>query len=178
MFTMLDLANAKNTIFNKRGDSQLYTPQKSEMSFDLYGMSSLDRGTCVELMIVEHMKRFGIDATHVGGSNSENDLTIFAGGKIIRGECKSSLLGPTSDKYYFQGVKPECFDILFFAFVNPTQGVVVKTTGKKDILAWVNTYSPKRKKDGFDIYFRPDMTNEKIPTIEWDPSGEGVRIKI
>lgn len=174
MFTMLDLATAKNIIATKRGDNQVYTPQKSELSFDLYGMSPLDRGTCIELMIVFQMSRFGIDATHMGGSNSENDLAIYAGGKIIRGECKSSLLGPTSGKYYFQGVKPESFDVLFFAFVHPTEGVVIKTAGKKDILKWVNTYSPKRKKDGFDIYFRSDMTNDKIPTVWWDPSGEGV----
>jgi hypothetical protein len=174
MFTTIDLANAKNTISHKRGENQLYTPQKSELSFDLFGMSSLDRGTCLEIMIVEHMKSLGIDTTHMGGSNSANDLVIFAGGKIIRGECKSSLLGPTSGKYYFQGVKPECFDILFFTFVNPTDGVVVKTAGKKDIMAWVETYSPKRKREGFDIYFRSDMVNDKIPTVEWDPSGEGV----
>jgi len=174
MFTMLDLAAAKSAIAAKRGDNQLYTPQKSELSFDLSQMSPLDRGTSVELMIVDRMNRFGIDAAHMGGCTCSSDISLFVGGKIVRGECKSSLLGPTSGVYYFQGVKPECFDILFFGFVSPTDGVVVKTTSSRDIVKWVEQYNPKRKKDGYDIYFRGDMTNSKIPTIEWDPSGEGV----
>lgn len=176
MFTMLDLANAKSAIARKRGDNQLYTPQKSELSFDLSQMSPLDRGTSCELMIVDRMNRFGIDATHEGGSNSSNDISIFVGGKIVRGEVKSSLLGPTSGKYYFQAVKPEEFDVIFFAFVHPTEGVVVKSAAKRDIARWVSEYNPTRKANGYDIYFREDMTNGKIPTILWDPSEEKIEI--
>ena len=176
MFTMLDLANAKNTIANKRGDNQVYTPQKSELSFDLAQLSPTDRGVSIELMIADRMARFGVEATHMGGAGNSHDISLYVGGKIVRGEVKSSLLGPTSGKYYFQGVKPEMFDILFFAFVHPTDGVVVKTASVKSVERWVSEYSPKRKKDGFDIYFRGDMMNDKIPTIEWDPSGEGVLV--
>ena len=98
------------------------------------------------------------------------------GGKIVRGEVKSSVLGPKSGKYYFQGVKPECFDILFFAFVHPSMGLVVKTTGVKSIMNWIREYDPVRKDEGYDIYFRGDMSNNKIPTIEWDPSGWGAEL--
>jgi hypothetical protein len=172
MFTMLDLANAKNAIASKRGDNQVYTPQKSELSFDLAQMSPTDRGTSVELMIVDHMKRFGIDSAHMGGCAHTHDISLYVGGRIVRGEVKSSLLGPTSGKYYFCGVKPELFDILFFAFVHPTNGVVVKTASSRDVKRWAS--NAKRKSEGYDIYFRGDMTNSKIPTILWDPSEEGV----
>jgi len=61
------------------------------------------------------------------------------------------------------------------------KGVVVKTAGVKSIELWINEYSPTNKaKDNepasYDIYFRGDMTNSKIPTIEWDPAGEGVKM--
>lgn len=174
MFTMLQLSQAKSEIAAKRGDNQLYTPQKSEMSFELSGMSATDRGTSIEMMIVDTMRSFGIDADHMGGAGHSHDISLYVGGKIVRAEVKSSLLGPTSGKYYFQAVKPEMFDMIFFAFVHPTEGVVVKTASGRDIRQWVREYDPTEKEKGFDIYFRGDMTNSKIPTIEWDPSEEGV----
>jgi len=175
MFTTLDFAAAKNRITQKRGN-QVYTPQMSEVSFGLSELTPTDRGTCVELMIVDRMLAHGVETTHVGGSNAGCDLTLYVGGKIVRGEVKSSVLGPKSGKYYFQGVKPECFDILFFAFVHPSMGLVVKTAGVKSILNWIREYSPVRKDEGYDIYFRGDMSNDKIPTIEWDPSGWGAKM--
>lgn len=174
MFTMLQLSQAKSEIAAKRGDNQLYTPQKSELSFELSGMASVDRGTSIEMMIVDTMRSFGIDADHMGGSANSHDISLYVGGKIVRAEVKSSLLGPTSGKYYFQAIKPEMFDMIFFAFVHPTEGVVVKTASGRDIRQWVREYDPTEKEKGFDIYFRGDMTNSKIPTIEWDPSAEGV----
>ena len=174
---MLDLANAKNTIANKRGDNQVYTPQKSELSFELAQLSPTDRGTSVEIMIADYMRRFGVDSTHMGGCAHTHDISLYVGGKIVRGEVKSSLLGPTSGKYYFCGVKPELFDIVFFAFVHPTEGVVVKTASRRDIQRWASDYNAKRKAEGYDIYFRGDLTNTKIPTILWDPS-EGGLVKI
>lgn len=175
MFTMSDLTVAKCNVLGKRGDDPVYTPQKNDVSFDLSTLPPVDRGMLIERMIVDHMVQFGVDATHVGGSNADCDISLMVGGRMLRGEVKSSLLGPQSGKYYFQGVKPEHFDILFFGFVHPTNGVVVKTASVKDIAVWVKEYSPKRKVEGYDIYFRGDMTNGKIPTIEWDPSGEGAR---
>jgi hypothetical protein len=175
MFTTTELNVAKCDILQKRGTTGLYTHQKSEVSFDLSIMSPLDRGVTIEKMIVNRMVKSGVDAAHMGGSGHDCDLSLYVGGKIVRGECKSSLLGPQSGKYYFQGVKPEMFDILFLAFVHPTMGVVVKSVGVKSIRQWVKEYSPKRKVEGYDIYFRGDMTNGKISTIEWDPSGEGAR---
>ena len=174
MFTMLQLSQAKSEIAAKRGDNQLYTPQKSEMSFELSGMSATDRGTSIEMMIVDTMRSLGIDADNMGGAGHSHDISLYVGGKIVRAEVKSSLLVPTSGKYYFQAVKPEMFDMIFFAFVHPTEGVVVKTASGRDIRQWVREYDPTEKEKGFDIYFRGDMTNSKIPTIEWDPSEEGV----
>ena len=55
-------------------------------------------------------------------------------------------------------------------------GLVVKTTGVKSIMNWIREYDPVRKDEGYDIYFRGDMSNNKIPTIEWDPSGWGAKL--
>ena len=177
MFTMFDLAEVKAEIFEGRG-SDLYTPQKSELCFDLSLMSPLDRGTACEKLICKIMNRHGIDATHMGGSGNRNDISLYVGGKIVRGEVKSSLLGPQSGKYYFVGVKPELFDVLFLTFVTP-EGIVVKTASSASVKRWVAEYNPKNKAKQssdipqYDIYFKGDMTNGKIPTIEWDPSAEG-----
>ena len=179
MFTTQNLADALESLNENR--KAVYSPQKSELSFMLSGLSATDRGHAIEKMIVECMNAHGIDATHMGGSGNSCDISLYVGGRLVRAEVKSSLLGPTSGQYYFQGVKPELFDILFFAFVHPTKGVVVKTAGVKSIELWINEYNPTNKaKDNepasYDIYFRGDMTNTKIPTIEWDPAGEGVKM--
>lgn len=179
MFTLTDLAEIKTEIFGDR--QELYSVEKNAVSFGLSLLSNLDRGTACEKYLCRTMNAHGIDATHMGGSGNSNDISLYVGGRIVRGESKSSLLGPQSGKYYFIGVKPELFDILFFCFVHPSRGVVVKTASAKSIRQWVAEYNPTNKtKDGgpasYDIYFRGDMTNTKIPTIEWDPAGEGVKM--
>ena len=179
MFTLTDLAEIKTEILGER--QELYSVEKNPVSFGLSLLNNLDRGTACEKYLCRTMNAHGIEATHKGGSGNSNDISLYVGGRIVRAEVKSSLLGPTSGQYYFQGVKPELFDILFFAFVHPTKGVVVKTAGVKSIELWVNEYNPTNKaKDdepaSYDIYFRGDRTNSKIPTIEWDPAGEGVKM--
>lgn len=174
MFSLLDLADAKNTIFSDRGEL-VYTPNTSEVSFDLSQLQPTDRGRAIEHMISKRMNLQGIDAEHIGGTNSF-DIKLYVNGRIVRGEVKSSLLGPQSKKYYFQGVKPNECDVIFFAFVHPTKGIIVKTCGVQAIRQWIAEYNPTEKEHGYDIYFNETTENAKLPTIEWNPTGEGVAV--
>lgn len=161
MFTIENYTLAASKVVRNR--ATVYDPCTNELSYRLSGLSSNDRGAVVEYMLVAKMESFGMNVTHLGGVSS-HDIMIDNG---IRGEVKSSLLGPVSSKYYFQGVKPECFDIVFFSFVHPVMGLVVKTTSAKNVSAWAKKYNVVRKAEGYDIYFPATMINPKLETVEW-----------
>ncbi len=178
MFTVHDLEIAENTMSQGLSSSDLYAPEKSELSYKLHCKSNLARGTSCELMIVDHMRKFGIDCDHMGGSQNRHDITLYTGGKVRRAEVKSSVMGPTNGKYYFVKIKPELFDILYLAFVTPENGVIVKTIAKSEFMAWIDLYSPKQKETGYDVYFRTDMTHAKMQSVLWDPESQRMELTI
>ncbi len=171
MFSLIDLADAKQNIYAERDD--VYTPAKNEMAFELSQMTTTDRGNALEYMVAKRMKLAGIDAEHIGGTN-DFDIKLFVNGRIVRCEVKSSLLGPKSNKYCFQKIKPTEFDILFLAFVHPTDGVVVKSCGIRTIQQWIAEYEPTPNENGYNVYFNATMINEKMRVVTWNPTGEGV----
>ena len=174
MFSLLDLADAKQNIYSDRPEA-VYSPNNSEVSFDLAQMTTTDRGNAIEYMVAKRMRLAGIDAEHIGGTNSF-DIKIFVNGKIVRAEVKSSLLGPQSGKYYFQKLKPGEFDIVFFVFVHPTDGVIVKSCGIRTIRQWIAEYNPTANENGYNVYFNASMVNKKLPTVTWNPTGQGVAV--
>ena len=185
MFTVQDLDIAEKTMSSSLSSCDLYTPEKSDISYRLHCKSNLARGTSCELMIVDCMKKFGIDCDHMGGSQNRHDITLYTGGKVRRAEVKSSVLGPTSNKYYFVKVKPALFDILYLSFVTPVNGVVIKTIGKQELMAWIELYSPKNKNEKhtektaeYDIYFRSDMTHPKMQSVLWNPESQRMELTI
>lgn len=167
MFTTADILESLATVTQSRGEA-VYTPQKNESSYMLSLQTCPDRGGAIEDLIAKRLQKVGVQTTHLGGSQNSFDLAIVVDGSPIRVECKSSLSAPSTGRYKFHRVKPELFDILFFAFVHPTRGVVVKTANVRDIKRWIADCSPSRGVDGYSIGFGKSMEHKNIPTIEWD----------
>lgn len=172
MFTLAQFEKAKSVILAARGE-EVYSPEKSTISFELSRLSSTDRGTAIEMMLVDTLENHGIQSEHRGGCGSDYDLSIFTGGKIVRGEVKSSLCGPKSGKYLFHGIKSGKFDMLFLVFVHPTKGIIIKSCGKKDFAIWSREYVEGR--EGHNVYFSNDLKST-LPTIDWDPTGQKITI--
>ena len=169
-FSDAEILEAISTVTQKRGES-VYTPQKNYQSYMLSLQTCPARGESIEIIIAKRLQMLGVQATHLGGSQNSIDLSVSVNGSPVRGECKSSLSAPGTGRYKFHRVKPELFDILFFAFVHPTRGVVVKTASVRDINRWIADCSPSRGEDGYSIGFGKSMTHQHIPTIEWDADG-------
>ncbi len=49
MFSLIDLADAKQNIYSDRDD--VYTPAKNEMSFELSQMTTTDRGNALNIWL-------------------------------------------------------------------------------------------------------------------------------
>ena len=169
MFSMLQLSDAKKQLAETVRAESRYSPLKNEMSYDLVQMSTTDRGTLIEMMIVDTMNRNGIDAKWIGGKNSY-DIQMFVNGKIVRAEVKSSMQSPKTGTYLFQGIKPDEWDVLFLAFVHPEKGVVVKSVSKSDFNCWC--WNKSETKIGYQLQMSAEMTSRNVPTVEWNPEGE------
>ena len=167
MFTTDNILESLAAITQSRGEA-VYTPQKNESSYILSLQTCPDRGGAIEDLIAKRLQKVGVQTTHLGGSHNSFDLAIVVNGSPIRAECKSSLANPSTGRYKFHRIKPGLFDILFFAFVHPTRGVVVKTASVKDIKKWIVDYLPSGGIDGYNIGFGKSMEHKSIPTIEWD----------
>jgi len=163
MFTIESLNRAKSAIALNQDDRR-YTPQKNQLSFELFNYPQ--SGVAVERMVCERMQSAGIDASRVGDADS-HDISLYVGGRIVRAEVKSSVQS-ANGRYKFHGVKPEKFDILLFAFIHPTEGLVIRSCGSADVRNWIESSGAKIQRDGYNINFPKSMQHNTIPTIEWD----------
>lgn len=147
-FTMSDLEKAHAKIYNDKQSSR-YSFKQNPLTYKLSKMKRQERGVTIEHMIAEKLSDLGYEA-EVTAVTSEFDIIIYSNGKRIRCEVKSSCIMP-NDRYNFQNIKPEDFDICFFAFVAP-EGLQVKFLTSKHIKRFVNTIShQKRGNNGYSI---------------------------
>ena len=161
MFSTLDLAAAKQSYF-KTGHGH-YSPQKSEVSFELSQMTSKDRGEILEVMIADYFNRHGIESQR--SDTQDYDLDAFVGGRHIRIEVKSAMKAKVTNKYIFQGIKPENFDMLFLVFVDPDNGPQVRTVSKRDVDEFTTRYT--RLDQGYKMSFK-DVNDGPVLTSKWD----------
>jgi hypothetical protein len=154
MFSTLDLASAKNEYYNRIGGDSHYAPNKSEVSFELSAMTCKDRGEIIEIMIADYLNENGVESEiH---PHLDYDIDLYIQGQHIKVEVKSSMKSKSEGKYQFQCIKPEKFDLLVLAFVDPDHGVVVKTVSKREINQFTENY--KRYKKGYTMPFHADHT--------------------
>ena len=164
MFTMLDLADAKKELY--KNCERPYAPQKNELSYELSEMSGTDRGHAIEIMVAKLFQKNGMEVELLSGMN-DYDMRLFVNGQIIRVEIKSSL--KCCDVFKFQGIKPEYFDLLVFAFVDPVLGVVIKTVDGNDFWAWAQ--NKKSQKQGYDFRVNDTMNHKSVQLTEWAEDG-------
>jgi len=147
-FTMSDLEQAHSKIYNDKQSSR-YSFKQNPLTYKLSKMKRQERGVTLEHMIAEKLKILGYQA-EVTTVTSEFDIVIYNNGKRIRCEVKSSCV-QSNDRYNFQNIKPEDFDICFFAFVTP-EGLQVKFLTSSHINYFINTISyQKRGNNGYSI---------------------------
>ena len=182
MFTTLDLQMAKNKLAQSRNGCR-YSLQNNELSYELYTMSSHDQGVACELMVIDHMKKFGVDGEieHTGGHRS-HDISLYVGGCHKKAEVKSAVFGITNKQFYFRGIKKDRFDILFLCFIHPERGVIVKTVSHDDIMEACKNKKYKVDKTGrehgYDIYFNESMTRKDMLTVEWNPEQTRMEVTV
>ena len=154
MFSTLDLASAKNEYYKRiEGDSH-YAPNKSEVSYELSAMCSKDRGEIIEIMIADYLNENGVESEiH---PHLDYDIDTYEQGHHIKVEVKSSMKAKNKNTYQFQGIKPEKFDLLILAFVDPDHGLIVKTVSKREVNQFTQNY--KRYEKGYTMAFDANHT--------------------
>ena len=137
MFSTLDLASAKNDYYSRSSDSH-YSPNKSEVSYELSAMAAKDRGEIIEVMIADYLNDCGVDASiH---PHKAYDIDMYHGGRHVKIEVKSAMKAKKLNQYKFQNIKPELFDLLIIAFVDPDCGLQVKTVSKREVEQFQEAY--------------------------------------
>jgi hypothetical protein len=154
MLTLKDLNEAKKFVKKKNAmDYPYYSPEYSEVSYDLCTQSKTERSDNIEALVMKLFDRAGYDLDKKGGTNQRYDL--WAGTEKI--EVKSSLAakcvtrkGQVYYTYTFPGVKPQCFDRLVLAYVTP-YGVDFRILTKRSVYARICNGELKRGREGYSI---------------------------
>jgi hypothetical protein len=114
MFTLEDV---KNNTFDS---CKSYTKDTNPVSYKLSQMDRRNRADTMEKLVTLHLNNIGIQAEHKGYGPYENDINMYVNGRTIKGEVKTSLVSHTNNTYFFQGINPYKFDILFLVFITPS----------------------------------------------------------
>jgi len=170
MFTAQEYQTVIDRI--EENSKQIYSVQKNAYCYYLRQLSNDGRGEAVEELIANRLKSYGLDARHLGGL-SPHDIEIVTSKKIVRVECKSAVLQP-SGKYAFEGIKLNCFDILYVAFVHPVEGVIVKSISKHDLEMWIleRNIKPVDEVKGYKITVPSTMLHKYLTMVSWENDGQ------
>lgn len=168
MFTLADFERARNSSNPKRGilESLLFDIQKSDVAYALNLSNNHFRGHYAEKMLQHRLEDSGFDVVHYGETH---DYDLLINGDI-KAEVKLATIQPygkKSTQYVFHKIKPECFDVIFFVFLNPN-GLTTKWTDSNIIKKW--SINRKRGKNGYQLRFDSQMQSKKIT---YDESFEG-----
>ena len=170
MFTAQEYQTVIDRI--EENNTPIYSVQKNAYSYYLRQLSNDARGEAVEELIANRLKSWGQDTRHLGGL-SPHDIEIVTPKKIVRVECKSAVLQP-GNKYVFEGIKLNCFDTLYVAFVHPVEGVIVKSIGKHDLEMWIleRNIKPVDEVKGYKINVPSTMLHKYLTMVSWENDGQ------
>ena len=146
---------------------EIYTPNSHPVSYALTRLESNAQGTACERAIGKMMQAHGVDCEILGGAGNDCDLVVNG----IRAEVKSSRIGKKTDLYTFSKIKPDLFQILFFVFIHPSRGLVIKTVKKSDLMIFLANKKPRKDGKGYTVTVGSDMERDDLPMTEWNPSG-------
>ena len=157
--TLHDIRYAEQQIPNLKRESS-YTAKKNAVSFELSLYDRKDRGEIVEHIISRKLDKLGIKNT-VTENNAPHDIE-FSGEKkkrSLRIEVKSALINQSS-RYTYQNIKPNNFDYIFFAQVDPTKGLLIRWTTRRRIMNGVKRSGIKRHANGYSISMKIAEANK------------------
>ena len=142
-------------------DAILFSIQKNEFAYALNLCNSHDRGTYTEKLLQKKLIKRGFDVIHCGESGDydllvENDVRVEVKLGTVQPYDKKS----NRTKYVFHKIKPECFDVIFFVFLNP-YGITIKWTDSEMITEWTKE-GYTRGKHGYQITFDSNMRSKKL----------------
>ena len=146
MFTIADFKEVEAELVKEK----IYSVEKNELSYRINLLNSTDRGLFGEKMLVKKLMMSGFVVQHYGSSS---DFDILVDSKI-KVEVKMSSIKIRGNRayYYFQKIKPELCDVVFFMFLTPT-GVKIKWTHSDMIDLWAEENNAKRGKEGYTPIF-------------------------
>lgn len=130
-----------------------YSPENNLASFELSCHGKTERGTICEYIVSRQLTQLGYESAVTCPADPYDVITCY-GHEI---EVKSSLLGKTDNYFKMGNIKPWKFDYLFFVFVHPTKGIVVKWTTKAEANRVGRRLSENM--NGYRFGFRSDMTS-------------------
>ena len=155
--TTVSLHELRMASTNVEPESRQYSPENNQSAFELSCHDKWHRGTICEYIVARQLTQLGYEST-VTDHWESYDIHAYNEAKVaLRIEVKSSLLGKTNNYFKMANIKPALFDYLFFVFVHPTEGIVVKWTTQ--IKALRLGLRLEEQANGYVFGFRDDMSS-------------------
>jgi len=156
--TLHDLRVAEQQIPHLKRKSA-YTAKKNTVSFELSLHNSKDRGEIVEHIISRKLKQLGIENTTFD-HNAPYDIEFSIKNKKrpLRIEVKSSLINRAA--YFYQNIKPNNFDYIFFVQVDPEKGLLIRWTTRRRIMNGIKRSGLKRYPNGYGLSLQITKINK------------------
>lgn len=153
--TNISLHELRMASANVDTENNIYSPHKNQSSFELSCHGKTERGTICEYIVARQLIQLGYDS-EVTPSKYPHDIETQLPEREVKIEVKSSLQGKNR-KYRMANIKPWLFDYLFFVFVHPTDGIVVKWTTKQEA-RWMSSQL-REQVGGYEFGFRHDISS-------------------
>lgn len=137
-------------------------------SFAASKMTNSNRGTRIENVVCQFINDLGYAANQTAHTG-EWDITVELADRPVRVEVKSACVSGTDKdpRFLFMGIIPESFEYIVFAFVHPTEGIVLKwTTGEKFTDQWASKRKESRK--GYNLPVATGMTHKHVELFDMD----------
>jgi len=156
--TLHDLRVAEQQIPHLKRKSA-YTAKKNAVSFELSLHNSKDRGEIVEHIISRKLKQLGIENTTFD-HNAPYDIEFSITNKKrpLKIEVKSSLINRAT--YFYQNIKPNNFDYIFFVQVDPEKGLLIRWTTRRRIMNGIKRSGLKRYPNGYGLSLQITKINK------------------
>jgi len=156
--TLHDLRFAEQQIPHLKRKSA-YTAKKNAVSFELSLHSSKDRGEILEHIVSRKLSELGIE-NNTFDYNAPYDIEFSITNKKrpLKIEVKSSLINRAA--YFYQNIKPNNFDYIFFVQVDPEKGLLIRWTTRRRIMNGIKRSGLKRYPNGYGLSLQITKINK------------------
>ena len=152
-----------NNVAGMGKDADKYTPENNAVSYAASLMTSVDRGTRIESVVHKIIQGMGYTANQTAPTHAW-DITLDLPSGPVRVEVKSAMQGTQSRSgkghFFFHNISPQHFDFIVFAFVHPTEGIVLKWLTQDEFTDW--SWNKKEQRTGFSFITREDLTHRTV----------------